>query len=308
MHYNRSALKRSVKPLIYRGNPAPALVTLVFLLATTWVSNIISLFLTDPVDEMLLLTADFTAVMSEAEIITPAMVEAFSQQVVSAFTGPGAMFALLVSLILGFYTMGVNLGSCGYALKVMRGEEGSIGDLFSNFYMAGKIILLQILKILFVYLWSLLFVIPGLIALYRYRMAEYCLLDDPDISALEAIRRSKKLMRGKKFDFFVTELSFIGWALLQIVLYELIYAGVYGFTGDAVVAGFAGLAVDTVVSMFLLTYQNLTYAGFYLFLLGPEGKAGAQPTAAIEEGKNPFTSDDPWGNTPSDGDDEGWNR
>ena len=83
--------------------------------------------------------------------------------------------------------------------------------------MFGRIILLNILTNLFVMLWSLLFVIPGLIAIYRYRMALYLLLDHPEMSVMQCIRQSKQMMKGHKGELFVMDLSFLGWAILATI-------------------------------------------------------------------------------------------
>ena len=79
----------------------------------------------------------------------------------------------------------------------------------------GKLILLNIVMSIFVFLWSLLFYIPGLIAQYRYRFAVYNLCENPDIGIMEAISMSKAQTAGFKWTLFVLDLSFIGWILLS---------------------------------------------------------------------------------------------
>ncbi|XID91971.1 DUF975 family protein [Paenibacillaceae bacterium WGS1546] len=90
-------------------------------------------------------------------------------------------------------------------------EQGTLFSGFSDFF---KPFLLYLLLIVFVSLWSLLFVIPGIIAAFRYSQAYYILIDNTGIGPLEAIRRSKAMMVGHKGRFFMLYLSFIGWALL----------------------------------------------------------------------------------------------
>ena len=77
--------------------------------------------------------------------------------------------------------------------------------------------LIPFLVVLFTYLWTLLFIIPGLIMGYAYSMAIYVANDNPELTPMEAIRKSKELMRGHKWDLFVLDLSFIGWILLCCV-------------------------------------------------------------------------------------------
>lgn len=73
------------------------------------------------------------------------------------------------------------------------------------------------LKDLFVGLWSILFVIPGIIAAYNYYLVEFIMADDPQISAMDALRKSKEMMRGHRWNVFVLNLSFIGWLLLGTI-------------------------------------------------------------------------------------------
>jgi len=71
--------------------------------------------------------------------------------------------------------------------------------------------------IIFVLLWSLLLIVPGIIAAFRYSMSFYILADNPDMGIMEAINESKRMMRGNKWKFFCLNLSFIGWAILGVL-------------------------------------------------------------------------------------------
>ena len=70
---------------------------------------------------------------------------------------------------------------------------------------------------LFVFLWSLLLIVPGIIAAYRYRMAPFLLLTHPEYGIMDCIRESKSRMAGYKMAFFLLDLSFLGWELLTLV-------------------------------------------------------------------------------------------
>ena len=82
--------------------------------------------------------------------------------------------------------------------------------------------LLGILQPLFIALWSLLFVIPGIVKSYSYAMAPYIMRDNPGISATEAITRSRQMMRGNKWRLFCLHLSFIGWVLLSVLTFGIL--------------------------------------------------------------------------------------
>lgn len=119
----------------------------------------------------------------------------------------GLAASLLVGAIF-FY------GSAKFYLGLSRTNKADISDLFSAFKLFGKVLCAYLLVTLYTFLWSLLFIIPGIVAAYRYRMVPYLLADNPDIGASEALRQSKTLMQGHKGELFVLDLSFIGWSLL----------------------------------------------------------------------------------------------
>lgn len=131
----------------------------------------------------------------------------------------------LGSLLLGPFsfllTMIVNgpvtLGTVIYYLKVSREEPAEIGDLFQGFKNFAGAFVLIFLQGMFITLWSLLFVIPGIMKSYSYSMAFYILSDNPGISARDALKRSKEMMKGHRMELFVLQLSFIGWILLSMV-------------------------------------------------------------------------------------------
>lgn len=109
----------------------------------------------------------------------------------------------------------INAGWSIYHLGVRQGKEMPFACLLDGFAFLGKLILLNIVMGIFVYLWSLLFLIPGIIAQYRYRFAVYNLCENPDIGIMEAISMSKAQTAGFKWTLFVLDLSFIGWILLS---------------------------------------------------------------------------------------------
>ena len=98
---------------------------------------------------------------------------------------------------------------------VRQGRQMPVSTLMDGLGLAGKLIWCSILTYIKVFLWSLLFFIPGIIAAYRYRFAVYNLLVDPSLSVSEAIRLSCQQTSGMKGALFVLDLSFIGWSLLS---------------------------------------------------------------------------------------------
>ena len=128
----------------------------------------------------------------------------------------------LPTLAAGFITIVLSLVSsvlsAGYVLYTMSVRKGIVtpySTMFDGFLFAGKVILLSIVQNIFIFLWSLLFFFPGIIAAYRYRFALYNLCENPDIGIMEAISMSKAQTAGFKWTLFVLDLSFIGWILLS---------------------------------------------------------------------------------------------
>ena len=96
---------------------------------------------------------------------------------------------------------------------VMNTKINEFAFAFKRSYL--NVVKIMFLRQLYIFLWSLLFIIPGIIKAYEYYLVPYIVGDDPDISASEAFRMSKELMRGNKFKVFVLELSFLGWYILS---------------------------------------------------------------------------------------------
>ena len=102
-------------------------------------------------------------------------------------------------------------------LRFARAHQTQISDLFSGFQYFGNSFLAGLLVNLFTFLWSLLFIIPGIVKNYAYSMTYYILCDDPTMDGNTAITKSREMMDGHKMDLFMLQLSFIGWILLGIV-------------------------------------------------------------------------------------------
>ena len=129
---------------------------------------------------------------------------------------------LFVSVLVWLLGCVLAAGWILYHQGVRRGEEMPYSSLFDGFGFVGKIVLLNLVMAVFVFLWALLFIIPGIIAIYRYRFALYVLCENPDMGVMDALRMSKELTRGHKLDLFVLDLTFIGWTLLCTLTLEIL--------------------------------------------------------------------------------------
>ena len=115
---------------------------------------------------------------------------------------------------------------------------------FDNNYL--NVVKTMFFRDLYTFLWSLLFVIPGIIKAYEYRMIPYILADDPTISTEEAFAKSREMMTGQKWKAFVLDLSFIGWNILSI------------------------LTCGILAVFYVAPYQNATNAALYEALNGKD--------------------------------------
>ena len=126
-----------------------------------------------------------------------------------------AVAALVIWLIITIIIGGA--GKLGYArfnLNLVDNKNASVKDLFSQFHRLGDGFCMNFLTGLYILLWTLLFIIPGLIKTYSYAMTPYILAENPGMTATEAITESRRIMDGNKFRLFCLGFSFIGWNLL----------------------------------------------------------------------------------------------
>ena len=156
--------------------------------------------------------------------------ESAAQQVYSSGTGwneqlPGfvigvASVIIVVALVMAavYLVLGsiVGVGYSKFNLDLVdHQKEPEIGTLFGNFKHWKTIIAANLLKGLYIFLWSLLFILPGILALLSYSMTSYILAEHPELTASEALRQSKQMMTGNRRRLFWLQLSFFGWEILS---------------------------------------------------------------------------------------------
>jgi uncharacterized membrane protein len=120
--------------------------------------------------------------------------------------------------ILGILVGGpMTLGLVIFSLALVRNQNPKLEQIFDGFARFSTALVAQVLVMVYVLLWALLLIIPGIIAALSYSMTFYILADNESMGAKEAMARSKKMMMGNKWKFFCLGLRFIGWALLSIL-------------------------------------------------------------------------------------------
>lgn len=229
MEINRPQLKVQARIAMTESKTNPYIFTLVYVAITTVLYYLNS------------------NVMNTDAIL--AAIQSGSTDVLSSVlaNAPSGLEYLLGTLLNLMGTM-LSVGFMIFALHVWRRRENSIGNLLDGFAMLLRVIGLQIVMTFFVYLWSLLFVIPGFIASIRYSRAMYLLIDNPQMGIMDCLRESKRLMKGRKMEYFVLTLSFFGWILLC----------------SFPVSPFTLLGIlSAAISIFVTPYMQVTYAGWH---------------------------------------------
>ena len=147
-----------------------------------------------------------------------------------------AIIGVVVAAIDAFLLNPIEMGCNRFFLKNLY-EEAKISNVayaFDNNYK--NVVKVMFRRDLAIFLWSLLFVIPGIYKAYEYRMIPYLLSENPNMSWQEAFKASKEMMTGNKWKAFVLDLSFIGWHLLSILtlgLLSIFYVNPYMFATNA---------------------------------------------------------------------------
>lgn len=136
--------------------------------------------------------------------------------VIGVLTGPVHFFppsGILMLIIGGPMIVGISI----FSLSIARNQEASLGQIFLGFNKFGTSLAAYLLVALFTFLWTLLLIVPGIIAAISYSMTYFIIAEDSNIGPMEAIDKSKKMMDGYKWKYFCLCLRFIGWALLCIL-------------------------------------------------------------------------------------------
>lgn len=259
---NRRQLKSQAKGLIKTSKPKPVYVTLVYIVILIAFAVLSFKLVGQPLDEFFdnqfkdIFYVDFENGADYNDDYDKYLDDFDAEQFIyaweDAMPSPAANLLNLLLTLMGWV---VAAGFTIFALRTISGSGASVWNLFDGFGMFFRIIWLHILESIFIFLWALLFIIPGFIAFYRYRMAIYLLLEHPEMSAMECINESKRLMKGHKWELFVLDLSFIGWGILVVVVNKI--------------GASLGVAILTVIGLgylvyiYLLPFRELTCALYY---------------------------------------------
>ena len=203
---NRSSLKRRAHEVIATSQPRVILVGLVYLLLCAVVEMLSTNVLSVNISE--------SEAMNYLNYFMNGNYD-YALKYLDSMRPPASAYAIntLLTLVMSVVAAGFIL----FLLNTVRNRAASYGNLLDGFGIFFKILLVNIIAAFFIWLWSLLLFVPGVIAYYRYSQAIYILLDDPTKSPLQCLREYKALMRGHKGELFALDLSFLGWYLLRLL-------------------------------------------------------------------------------------------
>lgn len=302
MGYNRPEAKALAKQAMRTTYPHPMLVTLVYVLLASVLTNMVSKLVTNPFGAFYLYVLDRSYDIEDLihALLIPRTVAAF----------------LVVQLLITVYQWIMSFGYTSYALRMARNEQPGFQNLLDGFRTIGRALLVSLLIYIFTTLWSLLFLVPafvvmlvaalvapGLMSLavlllfaaailsvvvsYRYRLAVYFLLDNPDMRALAAITESKRAMVGWKGELFIQDLSFLGWSLLFGLAAALALS--LGMIFGLGVASWMSFLTGTACSLWLTPYMWGTEANFYDWVV--HGRYSYRDSAGPDAGyQSPYSN------------------
>lgn len=199
------------------------------------------------------------------------MLQEFGSREIMIYAGVISAISAFISLWSLFLGSFVQVGMMNMLNRTLEGETPRTGMLFPK-KIYWKCVGMNFLRGIYVFLWSLLFVIPGIIAVYRYSMADYILATHPEMSVTEALNESKRCMIGRKWRMFCLELSFIGWELLAAL------PGMLGMVAAVLTAELTmtplasgaiilplciGGLISAVAALFVYAYLNTALTAFW---------------------------------------------
>ena len=126
------------------------------------------------------------------------------------------LFGLASAVVFSMVASVISVGYAKFNLDLIDKKEINIKTLFIYFPQIIRTFVTSLLVSIYVLLWTLLFIIPGIIASYSYAMVPYILAENPSLKASEVLTESRRMMKGNRWRLFCLEISFIGWMILCI--------------------------------------------------------------------------------------------
>ncbi|MDE6996369.1 MAG: DUF975 family protein [Oscillospiraceae bacterium] len=203
---DRVGIKMQAKDIMRGARTSPYLVTLILLAITFVLNKIVEMVEFGSLFYSYAFTQQYLDLIASGDLnALDALIAAMPENTTGVF---------FLSTLVSLFTIVLNGGYFIYCMGIRQGLRMPCASLADGLSVAGKLIWCWIQVSVRTFLWSLLLVIPGIVAAYRYRFAYYNLLTDASLSAGDAIRLSCQQTQGFKLELLILDLSFTGWALL----------------------------------------------------------------------------------------------
>jgi len=128
------------------------------------------------------------------------------------------IFPVVLSVALALLLLLLRAGYVSHCMLVSRRESVTVRDMFNSFGCTGKMLIIIILRGLAVALGLICLIVPGLIALYCYRLSIYVAYDNPELGAVACMRKARQLVKGRKWQLLKLDISFIGWWIGSLIV------------------------------------------------------------------------------------------
>ena len=206
---SRVDIKAEAKALVRTGRVSPILVTAIMLVITNVLSEVVSL-----VEYGTLSIVHLKHTMEH--------ILQYGEMYITAEPNISTPVRTFATILVSLAATVIHAGYYSYCMGIRRREETPISALADGLGIVGKVIWCDSLVGIKVFLWSLLFYFPGFIAAYRYRFAMLNIINDPSLTASQAIALSCRQTEGMKMDLFVLDLSFFGWRSVSLLTFGIL--------------------------------------------------------------------------------------
>lgn len=194
---DRKTLKFSARGFISGARPSPWTVALIAC-AITELLSVLSFQITGKAQ----------MAQAVAEYAQTQDIEQYMRAVAAAQPG---FLQMIISILLSAMSLMISTGLTIFIIRTVRDGKGSVGNLLDGFAILFRLIGYTLISSIMIFFWSLLLIIPGIIAALRYSQGIYLLLDHPEMTVFDCIQVSGEMMNGHKMERFVLALSFVGW-------------------------------------------------------------------------------------------------
>lgn len=208
---NRVGLKAAAKQCISDSSAKPYKTTFIYIIIVYALNLVVN-----AVSQGSVFDAAFAEKMAEMDLM-----DMFEMGVFGAMSGRVLLVSavnILSSLVLSVLAAGYS----NYCLRLSRGTAKGFSDISEALGHTVKLIWLTIVINIYIILWSMLFIIPGIVAAYRYSMAYFAMMNDPNLTVSQALQVSKQITQGHKMELFILDLTFIGWNFLVTMTFGIL--------------------------------------------------------------------------------------